>query len=235
MNDPASAEELIVNNLPLARALARRFSNGGGEPEDLFQIACLGLVKAARRFDPGRGAAFSTYAFIIMEGELRRALRDTAASGPGRRYARLAARASALAEKERVSGRDLRVSELAELLSCPREELELALAISAPAVPMGGGGEPSFPQPAGEGFEEQAIDRLTAQKLVSSLPEREAELIRLRYFNDLPQKTAAKLLGLSQPAASRAEKRALKLMRAAFGHGEKPSAAGETKIYFDLL
>lgn len=205
---------LVESNMGLVKYAARRFAGRGMEPEDLIQWGSVGLIKAAKSYDPARGA-FSTYAFAMITGQIRTALRDCAPIRAGRRLEEIKRRIDKL-EAELMGKGSLRAEELAELLHETKEDVASAMSLSFPLVYLDaprceGGGAAAIPDPSCT--EEAAVSRVLVEELISKLPEREARLIRLRYFEGATQAAAASRLGLSQPAVSRLEKQALKRLR----------------------
>ncbi len=216
--DKAASERLVAENTGLIRAVAKRYQGRGVDPEDLFQLACLGFLKAAAGFDPAFGTQFSTYAVPKIAGEIRRFLRDDGSVKVSRT---LKERAAAIRQaRERLCrelAREPLLSELAESLGLTPEEIAEAETAADPAV--------SIQQPAGETgltlenllsdspMEEQLVERLALRQALDRLPEREARVIALRYFHDLTQDRTAKVIGVSQVQVSRIEKKALARLR----------------------
>ena len=217
--DRHARERLVTSNLNLVRHVVRRYRLTGQDPDELFQVGCVGLVKAVDRFDPDRGTRFSTYAVPLILGEIQRYLRDAAPPGLGRGAYRLAQQARATEDRLAAeSGRLPTAGEVAQALGVSSGELALALeAARRPAsldeiVPGDdGGGRPLHERLAAGGLEgwEQAMLRT----LVARLPPRQRQVLVLRYFRDRSQAEVGALLGLSQPQISRLEKRALETLR----------------------
>ena len=203
-----SRERLIVSHLPLARALAVRY-RGRGEPlDDLVQVASLALVKAADRWEPERGLAFSTYAVPTILGELRRYFRDHAWDvHPPRRVKELT-RHLAPAREELAGSlrREPTPRELAERLDRPVSEIEEALEASHARWPARI--DATTASSDDDGYV-QAEARVSFQQLTAPLDARAREAVRLRFEDDLHQHEIAAHLGLSQVSVSR-------LLRASF-------------------
>lgn len=214
--DDGALEAVVTDNLPLVRFIAGKFGSRGSR-EDLVQTGSIGLIKAVRRFDAGLGLCFSTYAVPLVAGEIKRSLRDGGIIKLGRRLNELAARIDgALREAEREGLPPPRAAELAEAFSCAPSDIAAALEAVKPCFSLDAEElAPVIRDPAD--VEDEAADRLMLRELVSRLPVREREVIELRYYNDLTQKEAAIRLGLTQVCVSRAEKRALKLLRSLAG------------------
>lgn len=216
--DRAAAERLITENSGLVWSVARRYFGRGVDADDLFQLGCLGFLKAVEGFDPAFGTQFSTYAVPKISGEIRRFLRDdgTVKVSRGLKERALAIRAAQqkfLAE----SGREPTLGELSSLLGLTPEEI-------ASAEGATGSAESIHRKLTQDGFslediltdgdmEEDILERLSLREAIASLPERERAVISLRFFHGLTQDRAAKLLGVSQVQVSRIEKKALEGLR----------------------
>jgi RNA polymerase sigma-B factor len=223
--DPLAREELIERYLPLARQLARRFSQTGADREDLLQVASFALVKAVDRYDPGRGFAFTTFATPTIDGELKRFIRDTrwtlrVPRGLQERYLELEA---AMAELEPQLGRSPTPAELAQHLGVSREEVVEGLEVAAKrdvesldkAMTADDGSRRQATQAGRDDPHYELIEeRLTIGPLITSLPNREREILRLRFGAELSQREIAELLGISQMHVSRLIRQALTRLRA---------------------
>jgi RNA polymerase sigma-B factor len=209
----ANKDELVNAHLSLAEYLARRFANRGEPLEDLVQVASLGLVKAADRFEPSRGVEFSTYATHTIVGELKRHFRDKAWSvrAPRRMqelYLRLGTAVAALSQE---LGRSPTIAELATELSVSEEEvleaLEAGNAYRSTSLdaPVGGQEGEALAGNLGENDPslEDAERRATLSPLLAKLPPRERLIVYLRFFENLTQSEIAEHLGLSQMHVSR--------------------------------
>lgn len=211
-DEEALAEEL----LPLVKRIAAGFSNRGAEYEDLIQVGCIGLVKAIRRWDPARGASLSTYAFSAAAGEIRHFLR---ASGPvkaGRRARETASAAAALADEARKRGEPPpRLSEISRALGRDESEIAAALAAFSPAVPLDADRLRTLcgDEAGGRRDEEAAEARVMAEELMALLPERERELMRLRFIEERTQAETGAALGISQGRVSRLERSIIMKLR----------------------
>ncbi len=215
--DGPACERVLEENNGLIWSVVRRYAGRGVEPDDLYQLGCLGFLKAVRGFDAAYGTQFSTYAVPKIAGEIRRFLRD---DGPvkverGTRERAIAVRAAR--DKLRAAlGREPALSELSEETGLAPEELaELELAIAPPE---------SLQQELGDGLtlestlsdgspEDDLVERVTLRACVDALPERERMTILLRYYKGLTQERAARVLGVSQVQVSRLERRALQTLR----------------------
>jgi RNA polymerase sigma-B factor len=216
--------DLVRRHLPLVRGLARRYA-GSGEPlEDLVQVASVGLVAAARRFDPDRGIPFAAYAAPTVEGELRRHLRDrSSAVRIPRREQELVAtlRREARLATQRL-GREASLAETAAAAGISPEEAGAALQASAAPAPLA-----TLERRPSEAAEEaiEACERRTlGEELLASLDPREREIVRLRFGEDLSQSEIARRLDISQSQTSRILTVALGKLRGSLGP-ELPRAA----------
>lgn len=208
-------EELVQENLPLCRAIAKRYLHCGLEEEDLLQLAALGLLKALRRFDTERGLCFSTYAVPLIAGEIKCHLRD---NGPIH-YAREIKALGNRAEKLRQQQGDMSLKQLAEKLHASPEDVaaslmsrESPLSLNAPVEEEGASLEELLPQQE-DGCEEKALRKVLLEGLLLTLSPVEKQILYLRFFQELPQREVGQRLSLSQVQISRLEKRALKALR----------------------
>ena len=207
----------MESGLWLVRAAAARFSLSGDAREDLIQAGCLGLAQAAARFDPRQGARFTTYALPFVLGEMRRAARGHA-GGPavGSAGTDLLRRARAAREELAAElGREPALDEVAARIGAPSGELSGLLAASLPPLTLDEL-EPAASAAAGAGGAEDwdgVLERLDLRRALGGLDERERRIVLWRFFAGLPQREAARRLGISQPHASRLERRALARLR----------------------
>lgn len=216
--DADAKEALIVENSGLIWSVARRFFGRGTEADDVYQLACLGFLKAVDGFDLAYGTQFSTYAVPKISGEIRRFLRDDGAVKVSRSIKEQAAAIKAARNRLTLSlGREPTVSEVAECTGYPLEEIAMAESATASVE--------SIHQVTGEeGFtlesvlsdtqsEEALLEQLALHQAIEKLPEREAMVIKLRYFHGLTQQRVSKVLGVSQVQVSRIEKKVLEKLR----------------------
>lgn len=213
-----SKQEMIENNYGLVHACANKFRGRGVEYDDLFQAGCIGLIKAADKFDPDRGFAFSTYAVPVILGEIKRIFRDGGAVKIGRSLKEKARQAMRIKEEMSLDlGREPTISELAEKLGTDIPQAAELITISMPVISLTATDEKGtvqldIPTPAPE---ESISEKLALKAVVNSLEERDRRLIELRYFKGLTQVKTAKELGMSQVQVSRREKAILIYMRKA--------------------
>ena len=213
-----SKENLIENNYGLVHACANKFRGRGVEYDDLFQAGCIGLIKAAQKFDSSRGFAFSTYAVPVILGEIKRIFRDGGAVKIGRSLKEKARHAMRIKEEmSLLLGREPTVSELAEKLDVDISQVAELITVSMPVISLTATDEKGtvqldIPTPAPE---EEISEKLALRTVVDSLEERDRRLIELRYFGGLTQVKTAQELGMSQVQVSRREKAILMYMRKA--------------------
>lgn len=220
--DETAREQLVTENSGLIWSVARRFIGRGTDAEDLYQLGCLGFLKAVDGFDFGFGTQFSTYAVPKIAGEIRRFLRDDGAVKVSRSLKeRAAAVKSARNLLLNAFGREPTIQELSRQTGFTPEEIAAAETATACVE--------SMQQESGEdGFtleniltdtesEEAVLERISLQQAIEKLQEREAMVIRLRYYHGLTQERIARVLNVSQVQVSRIEKKALQQLRGFMG------------------
>ena len=215
--DNDACARMMEENSGLIWSIVRRYYGRGVDPEDLYQLGCMGFLKAVRGFDPAFGCQFSTYAVPKIAGEIRRFLRDDGAVKVSRG---LKERAGAIrSARERLSarlGREPALSELAEETGLEPEEIAAAEEANLPvaSLQMETGDGFTLESVLGtEGMEEGIVEREALRSAVSSLPDRERQVIVLRYFRGLTQDRTARIMGVSQVQISRVEKKAMEYLR----------------------
>ena len=219
--DRDASERLVTENTGLIWSIARRYFGRGVEPDDLFQLGCVGFLKAVEGFDTAYGTQFSTYAVPKIAGEIRRFLRDDGAVKVSRS---IKERAAAIKKtRERLTGdfgRDPTVSELSEALGLSPEEIAAAeTATSATESIQRQTGEEGFSLEdvlCTDGMEERLLERMALQEALARLNDKERLVIQLRYYHSLTQQRVAGLIGVSQVQVSRIEKKALERLRTFF-------------------
>ena len=193
--------------------MARRYYGRGVEPEDLYQLGCLGFLKAVRGFDPAYGTQFSTYAVPKIAGEIRRYLRDDGAVKVSRTVKeRAAALSQARQTLSQRLGRDPTLSELAEATGTEIEDIAAADTAMQSVASIQSESEDGFSLESvltSGGIEEELVEKLTLRQAVADLPERERMVILLRFYRGFTQDRAARVLGVSQVQVSRLERRAV--------------------------
>lgn len=216
--DATATEELVNENSGLIWSVARRFLGRGAEADDLYQLGCLGFLKAVDGFDSAYGTQFSTYAVPKIAGEIRRFLRDDGAVKVSRSLKEQSA--TIKAARHRLTGalgREPTIQEISNQIGLTPEEIALAETATAAT-------ESIQRESGSEGFslediltdtesEERMVEKIALRQAIDHLPEREGMVIRLRYFHALTQDRVSKVLNVSQVQVSRIEKKALAMLR----------------------
>ncbi len=219
--DKEAMDIIVSQNLGLVKKIAKRFTGRGADYEDLVQIGVIGMIKAAKSFDPSFNTVFSTYAVPLIMGEIRRFLRDDGPIKVGRTLKRqgtlvMNARENFIKEH----GREPRLSELAEITGIDTNEIAMSIeavsAVHSLSEPIGGDEE-------GLTYEssladdsctlEKMTDRIALGEAIRKLPPLWREIITLRYFSDLSQQETGKRLGITQVKVSREEQKILSALR----------------------
>lgn len=218
--DNDACTRLLEENAGLIWSIVRRYLRRGLDPDDLYQLGCLGFLKAVRGFDLGFGTQFSTYAVPKIAGEIRRFLRDDGMVKVGRGMKETAAAiAKARTALTARLGREPVLSELAAETGLTPEDIaaaDLATASASVASLQAESGETGLPLEGilgSECPEEGLVERVALRTAIDRLPERERKLILLRYFRGLTQDRTARILGISQVQVSRLEKKAIGFLR----------------------
>ena len=219
--DQAAKEKLIQENSGLVWSVARRYFGRGVDAEDLYQLGCLGFLKAVDGFDLAFGTQFSTYAVPKIAGEIRRFLRDDGTVKVSRCIKeRAAAIKMARQRLTALWNREPTLSELAEELALTVEEIaaaETATSATESIHRENGDGGFTLEDVLTEGsMEEELVEHIALKEAIGKLPQREQMVIVLRYYRGLTQDQAAKILKVSQVQISRIEKKALQLLRSYF-------------------
>ena len=216
--DSRSKEVLVEENSGLIWAVVRRFLGRGADAEDLYQLGCLGFLKAVDGFDLKFGTQFSTYAVPKISGEIRRFLRDDGTVKVSRTLKEQAATIKTTRNRlTSALGREPTIGEISRQTGFTPEEIALAETATAATE--------SIQRETGtEGFslediltdtesEERMLEKIALRQAVSALPEREKSVIHLRYFHALTQQRVAKLMNISQVQVSRIEKKAITMLK----------------------
>ena len=218
--DTEAKAQIVQENAGLVWSVVKRF-RGRCEPDDLFQIGNIGLLKSIEKFDFSYDVKFSTYAVPMIIGEIRRFLRDDGSVKVSRSLKELSYKAKLLQETiQKTENREVSIAELAERLMVEKEELILALesAQTVESLHAEAGGEEgdtrkridSIPSD----FEcETMLEHISLRSVMEKLDEKERDLITLRYFQDKTQMEVAKIMNISQVQVSRTEKKILNKMR----------------------
>ena len=216
--DRAATEQLVVDNSGLIWSVARRYFGRGIDPDDLYQLGCVGFLKAIAGFDAAYGTQFSTYAVPKIAGEIRRFLRDDGSVKVSRSIKERAAGIKMARQRLTARlGREPGVSELAAELGLTPEEIASAETATASAESIQRQtGEEGFSLEdvlCTDGMEERIVESLSLRAALAQLSGRERLVIDLRYFHALTQERVAKIIGVSQVQVSRIEKKALANLR----------------------
>ena len=220
--DMKAREELIAGNLRLVLSVIQKFTNRGENVDDLFQVGCIGLIKAIDNFNVDLDVRFSTYGVPMIIGEIRRFLRSEGMVKVSRPIRELAWKAYAVRERlERENGRDPTLAEIAGELDVTVEEIVEAMESGAEVeslqktIYQGENHDISLMDriPEKENGQEKLLNRIFLEELLGRLPAKERQLIYMRYFQDMTQAQIAGKLGISQVQVSRMEKKILRQMR----------------------
>lgn len=216
--DQQAKTELVEENAGLIWSVVKRFLGRGTEAEDLYQLGCLGLLKAVDGFDLDYGTQFSTYAVPKISGEIRRFLRDDGAVKVSRTIKEQSFTIrNARTQLTSSLGREPTIREICEITGFTPEEIAYAETATAST-------ESLYAQTGEEGFclenvltdtqsEETMLENISLRQAIDKLPERESMVIKLRYFHAMTQERTAKVLGVSQVQVSRIEKKALTILK----------------------
>ena len=220
--DRSARDKLIEGNLRLVLSVIQRFDKRGESPDDLFQVGCIGLMKAIMNFDPDKQVKFSTYGVPMIAGEIRRYLRDNSAIRVSRSIRDVAYRVLQCKEALMASlGREPTLEEIAKELALPVEEVSQALdAVSAPVSlfdPVySDGGDPLTVMDQvmdNRNTELNWMEHIALRSAFRELNDREKQILSLRFYDGKTQIEVANVLGISQAQVSRLEKGAIGAMR----------------------
>lgn len=215
--DNSAREALVEGNLKLVLSVVQRFSGRGENPDDLFQVGCIGLIKAIDNFDTRHEVKFSTYAVPMIIGEIRRYLRDNNALRVSRSIKDTAYRV--MQAKERLTAlhqRDPSVEEIARELEISKQDVVLALesivdplSLSEPVYSDGGDTIYVMDQIGDNNDDKNWLDEIVFRQAVQELSDRERMILSMRFMNGRTQMEVAQEIGISQAQVSRLEKGAL--------------------------
>ncbi len=220
MGDIAARDMIVEENIGLVHSIVRRFAGRGFEMEDLFQIGCIGLVKAIQKFDMSYNVKFSTYAVPMIMGEIKRFIRDDGIIKVSRSIKELGIKVLSLRESIiKETNSEPTIKELSKRLCVSPEEVAMALeaGIRPDSINASSGDNDDKTLgeklDSGEDCEGAVVNRVLVQELLNLFDEREKKIIILRYFKQKTQAEIAKLMGISQVQVSRIEKKVLNAMR----------------------
>ena len=217
--DNNSKEILISENVLLVKSIVYRFRNKGVDFDDLFQLGCMGLLKAVYNFNESFDVRFSTYAVPMIVGEIKRFLRDDGIIKVSREEKRLSALLCAERERRLSAGEDADIASVAAAVGISPQDASSALFASSPVRSLD---ESAYDEDDGttlgsticdEEAEIRQFDRFALHMAIEKLSESHRRLIILRYFRDLSQTETAKILGLTQVKVSREEKKIMEILR----------------------
>lgn len=220
--EEAAMEGLVKHNTALVKSIVKKYLGRGVEFDDLFQIGCLGLVKAIQNYDEQFNVRFSTYAVPMIAGEIKRFLRDDGMIKVSRSIKELATKAVAAQERlRRTLGGDPGILELAKEVDAEPEDIAVALEAVRPHVSLyehvyddGSDATLLDRMQMTDGAEDTGVvDKILLKELLGQLEARERQLIVLRYFQDKTQSEIARLMGVSQVQISRLENRIISKLR----------------------
>ncbi len=215
--DMQARDDLIKGNLRLVLSVIQRFTNRGENPDDLFQVGCIGLIKAIDHFDLNQGVRFSTYGVPMIIGEIRRYLRDNNSIRVSRSLRDTAYRAMQVKERMTAeNNREPTIEEIAKELQIPREEVVVALESVVEPISLY---EPVFSddgdtiyvmdQVGDNNDDNNWLDEIALKEAIRNLNDREKKILSMRYFKGKTQMEVASEIGISQAQVSRLEKAAL--------------------------
>lgn len=219
--DKSARKKLIEGNLRLVLSIIQRFSNRGENPDDLFQVGCIGLIKAIDNFDTNQNVRFSTYAVPMIIGEIRRYLRDYNPIRVSRSLRDTAYHAMQIKERiQNTLGRDATIEEIAKEMNL--EPVDVVLALEAIVEPISlyepvysDGGDTIYvmDQVGSSESDEDWLNEISIKEAIKSLSEREKAILNLRFIKGRTQMEVAKEIGISQAQVSRLEKGAIKKIK----------------------
>ncbi len=219
--DEFAKSQLLENNVSLVKCIVKRYLGKGVEYDDLFQLGCMGFLKAIGGFDESFGVKFSTYAVPMIAGEIKRFMRDDGSVKVSRAMKQTAKEMNAYIEQYLfLHGKQPTVSELAAKFQLEESEAVFVLGSSKMPLSIYGGSEYKDGTtrelidclPA-EDRQEELLDNLLLKEVIDALPEREKKIIVLRYFRDMTQSEVAEKIGVSQVQVSRLESKIIKNFR----------------------
>ena len=213
-----AAQQLVVENSGLIWSVVKHFYGRGVDADDLYQLGCVGFLKAIQGFDENFGTQFSTYAVPKISGEIRRFLRDDGAVKVSRGVKERAQLIrNARNTMEQRLGREPTINELSEETGITPEDIAVAETATGPAESLqreSGDENFSLEDVLGDyGQEERLIERVALTEAINTLPEKERMIIALRFYRGMTQDASAKVLGISQVQVSRLERKAILALR----------------------
>ncbi|MBE5745643.1 MAG: SigB/SigF/SigG family RNA polymerase sigma factor [Clostridiales bacterium] len=216
--DNAAKEALIEHNVSLVKCIVKRYLGKGVDYDDLFQIACMGFLKAIAGFDESFGVKFSTYAVPMIAGEIKRFMRDDGSIKVSRTMKQTAKNINVFIEEYlREQGKQPSVAEIANQFGLDEAETVFVMGSSKMPVSLQSGADYKDGKErelietlAVKDDSEELLDKMLLRGAIEALPERERKIIVLRYFRDMTQSEVAEKIGVSQVQVSRIENRIIK-------------------------
>ncbi|MCI5970851.1 MAG: RNA polymerase sporulation sigma factor SigF [Oscillospiraceae bacterium] len=224
--DKSAESEIVNGNIALVWSVARKFSNRGYDLEDIFQIGCIGILKAIKNFDLSYNVRFSTYAVPLIMGEIKRFLRDDGIIKVSRRLKEIAQKAKITKEVlEKELNREVKISEIAERIGETPSDLAIALEANVAPESLYKEINENDKSPGylidkiakNTDTEEEILDKISLNEAIKALDEREKKIIILRYFRGKTQSEIAASIGISQVQVSRLEKKILGRLKEMIG------------------
>ena len=215
-------ETLTLKNKGLIWSAVRRFSGRGVDPDDLFQLGAIGLIKAINKFDTSYDVEFSTYAVPMIIGEIRRFLRDDGLIKVSRSLKETANTAKSAAEKIRLTmGREATISEISQMINCNENDVLLSFEATQPTESLyrtvyDGENSPILlidKLHCQDSNEDRLIMSVALRQAIEDLPAKERQILLLRYYKEKTQSEVAKIMGVSQVQISRIEKKLLNTLK----------------------
>ncbi|MBQ2668324.1 MAG: RNA polymerase sporulation sigma factor SigG [Clostridia bacterium] len=219
--DKAAREKLIQGNLRLVLSVIQRFTSRGENPDDLFQVGCIGLIKAIDHFDPSHEVMFSTYGVPMISGEVKRFLRDNNTVRVSRSMRDTAYRAMQMKEQiTNEKGREPSITEIAAALELPPEDVVIALeaivepvSLYEPVFSDGGDTIYIMDQVKGGTTDGDWLEEISIKQAIRDLSPREKKILSMRFLSGKTQTEVAEEIGISQAQVSRLEKGAMKKIK----------------------
>lgn len=219
--DEEATETLISGNFPLIKAIVKGYLNKGTDYDDLYQIGCVGFLKAIKNFDPSYDVKFSTYAVPMISGEIKRFLRDDGSIKVSRSIKTLSIKLKAYIEKKKNEGEETpNVDELAKIFAVEKEDVVIALDSAQQTISLHARIDEDDPNSqniidkiAVFDKNDEMLDKLILKNEIMNLPEREKKIILLRFYRGKTQSEVAEILDVSQVQVSRMETKIINQLR----------------------
>lgn len=200
---------LVENNQGLIWNIVKRFLGRGYDKEDIYQIGCMGFIKAIRRFDFNFDVKLSTYAVPYIMGEIKKFLRDDGPIKISRSLKELNVKINELKKEYEKEGKEISIAEISKILKTPKEEIIMAIESAQGTESMENNLYENNFLNSNQDEETLITNKITIQKMINKLQDREKEIILLRFYKDKTQAEVAKIIGISQVQVSRIEKKIL--------------------------